>query len=500
MSGTCGRRRTSRGGSGVGGCMEDGWLRFGPYCLDPDSADLFGPAGPVEIQPLPARLLAYLVEHPGRVIERRELQVAIWGRATSSTDQALNTAIRQVRLALEDRADDPLYVATVPRRGYRFIAEVTMSSGPAPASIGTPAAEPVRRLRGPSIRLVPSILVVAALGIVALVAAATAGWPGGAGSRTVASASDLPDELRMEYEKARTLLGAGDTAQLRKAARAFETVRHGRPEFVPAVAGAGHAALLLGEDERAAGLAAWSLAADSSSSEGHLVLGLTLLNRGAWEDAEAHLERARALEPGLVNAHTGLATLAARAGRLDEAFEHARQSVDASPVSAVTLGDAGYIALWTGRFDIALDWCGDAMDVRPDWLVPRYCRLDAYHALGRREQERDAALDLLRRLGADRAMVDSLALLPSDVALSRYRAWQIRRVEDLPIDRTRVAASLAVLHAQDGDADAARRFLDEVSEDTPERLALLLLDPAFASLREGVGRPRPVAEQDGSRP
>jgi len=52
--------------------MEDGWLRFGRYYLDPGSADLFGPAGPVEIQPLPARLLAYLVERPGRVIERRE--------------------------------------------------------------------------------------------------------------------------------------------------------------------------------------------------------------------------------------------------------------------------------------------------------------------------------------------------------------------------------------------------------------------------------------------
>jgi DNA-binding winged helix-turn-helix (wHTH) protein len=466
--------------------MEDGWLRFGRYYLDPGSADLFGPAGPVEIQPLPARLLAYLVERPGRVVERRELQVAIWERATSSTDQALNTAIRQVRLALDDSADEPVYVATVPRRGYRFIAEVTTSPGPAPASIGTPAAEPARRPRGPSIRLVPSLLVVAAIGIVAIVAAATAGW-GGPGSRTATSAGDLPDELRMEYEKARTLLRSEDTVKLRTAARAFETVRHGRPEFVPAVAGAGHAALLLGENERAAGLAAWSLAADSSSGEGHLVLGLTLLNRGAWDEAEAHLERARALEPGLVGAHTGLATLAARAGRLDEAFEHARSSVHADPVSAVTLGDAGYVALWTGRYDVALDWCGDAMDVRPDWLVPRYCRLDAYHALGRRAEERDAALDILRRLEADTAMVDSLAALSAEAALSGYRAWQIGRLENLPIDRSRVAAGLAVLHAQDGDLDAARRLLDEIAEDTPERLPLLLLDPALASLRDGIG-------------
>jgi len=130
---------------------------------------------------------------------------------------------------------------------------------------------------------------------------------------------------------------------------------------------------------------------------------------------------------------------------------------------------------------------GDAMDVRPDWLVPRYCRLDAYHALGRRAEERDAALDILRRLEADSAMVDSLAALSAEAALSGYRAWQIRRLENLPVDRSRVAAGLAVLHAQDGDLDAARRLLDEVAKDTPERLPLLLLDPALASLRDGIG-------------
>ena len=75
------------------------------------------------LEPQPCALLTLLMSRPGELVTRPEAIRALWGDHTSVNFQdGLNYSVRQIRLALGDRAHQPLYVETIPRRGYRFIA------------------------------------------------------------------------------------------------------------------------------------------------------------------------------------------------------------------------------------------------------------------------------------------------------------------------------------------------------------------------------------------
>ena len=102
-------------------------LCFGDFEFDPLSGELFRGERRVKIQPQPLRILAALVERAGEIVSREYLRAHIWGDSTFvEFDQGLNYCIRQIRLALRDRASKPVYIETLPRQGYRFIARVTV--------------------------------------------------------------------------------------------------------------------------------------------------------------------------------------------------------------------------------------------------------------------------------------------------------------------------------------------------------------------------------------
>src|SRR5271170_7719508 len=102
-----------------------GILRFGVFELDRDAMELRRNGVPIRLQEQPLRVLAALVERPGEIITREELQERVWGKDTFvDFEQSLNKAVNRLREALNDEAGQPKYVETVPRRGYRFIAPV----------------------------------------------------------------------------------------------------------------------------------------------------------------------------------------------------------------------------------------------------------------------------------------------------------------------------------------------------------------------------------------
>ncbi|HTF45625.1 MAG TPA: winged helix-turn-helix domain-containing protein [Terriglobales bacterium] len=102
-------------------------LRFGDFEFDSLSGRLFRKERPVKIQPQPLRVLAALVEKAGEIVSREHLRDRIWGDSTFvEFDQGLNYCIRQIRLALRDGTSKPLYIETLPKQGYRFIAQVTV--------------------------------------------------------------------------------------------------------------------------------------------------------------------------------------------------------------------------------------------------------------------------------------------------------------------------------------------------------------------------------------
>jgi TolB-like protein/DNA-binding winged helix-turn-helix (wHTH) protein/tetratricopeptide (TPR) repeat protein len=107
-------------------------IRFGVFEVNFRAGELRKNGRKIRLQDQPLQVLAMLLEKPGEVVTREELRKRLWPEDTFvDFDHGLNNAINRLREALNDSADAPKFIETLPRRGYRFIAEVS-SDAPAP--------------------------------------------------------------------------------------------------------------------------------------------------------------------------------------------------------------------------------------------------------------------------------------------------------------------------------------------------------------------------------
>jgi eukaryotic-like serine/threonine-protein kinase len=117
--------------------------RFGPFELNTAEESLARNGTRVKIQDLPYRLLILLVQRPGEIVTREEVRERLWPENTFvEFDNSLGVAIRKIRDALGDDAETPHYVETITRRGYRFVAPVTILGSDAvatPVEVAAPA-------------------------------------------------------------------------------------------------------------------------------------------------------------------------------------------------------------------------------------------------------------------------------------------------------------------------------------------------------------------------
>ena len=102
-------------------------LRFGTYEVSLESGEVRKGGLRIRVQQQPTKLLEILLERPGEVVTREELRNRVWpNESFGDFDQALNIAIGKLRNALGDSAENPRYIETLPKRGYRFIADVSV--------------------------------------------------------------------------------------------------------------------------------------------------------------------------------------------------------------------------------------------------------------------------------------------------------------------------------------------------------------------------------------
>jgi DNA-binding winged helix-turn-helix (wHTH) protein len=106
-------------------------LSFGPFLVDLGTQELWKGSTRLKIGGQPFGILALLLERPGELISREELRKQVWsGDTFVDFNQGLNAAVNKLRDCLSDSADEPRYIETLPRRGYRFIAPVLPAVNP----------------------------------------------------------------------------------------------------------------------------------------------------------------------------------------------------------------------------------------------------------------------------------------------------------------------------------------------------------------------------------
>src|ERR1700756_175357 len=137
-------------------------VRFGTYEVSLQSGEMRKGGVRIKVQQQPMKLLEILLERPGEVVTREELRSRLWPHESfGDFDQAVNIAIAKLRSALGDSAENPRYIETLPKRGYRFIADVSFVDAdgrvrrPESVSAGPAVTEPVHQPQSNGLAIPP---------------------------------------------------------------------------------------------------------------------------------------------------------------------------------------------------------------------------------------------------------------------------------------------------------------------------------------------------------
>ncbi|HEX3820924.1 MAG TPA: winged helix-turn-helix domain-containing protein [Candidatus Sulfotelmatobacter sp.] len=110
--------------------MSEKRVRFDDYELDFGRFQLLRAGQAVRLEGLPLQLLMFLVENQRQLVTREQIADALWGKDVFvDVEQGINTAIRKVRMALDDDSIQPHYLQTVVGKGYRFVADISVDEG-----------------------------------------------------------------------------------------------------------------------------------------------------------------------------------------------------------------------------------------------------------------------------------------------------------------------------------------------------------------------------------
>jgi len=374
----------------------DGVVRFGVFEDDLRTGELRRSGVKVKIQDLPFRALKLLLSRPNEVISREEFRQALWPDGVFvDFDGGINSAIKRLRDALGDSADNPKFVETVDRRGYRWIAPVhgpELSAEAAVPSGGEIVAPPPPHA-SPRWKFIFVLPVLALLFAVWIFRPSYRSAKAGSSPQPTSSSSSagLPRhaanrEAEEFYLKGRYYWEKRTPDSLNKAVDSFTQAIVHDPNYAPAYVGLADCYNLLREYTlmpaseaypRALAAARKAVELDDQSSEAYASLAFASF-WGTWDAATADREFRRAIElnPSNAVAHHWYATFLASLRRFPESLAEIERAQALEPASKSVLADKGSILFDAGRLQEAIALLKQMEENEPDFISPhRYLKV-----------------------------------------------------------------------------------------------------------------------------
>jgi DNA-binding winged helix-turn-helix (wHTH) protein/Tfp pilus assembly protein PilF len=382
---------------------------FGVFEADLASRELRRKGTKVKIQDLPFRALRLLLSRPNEVLSREEFRATLWpDDVFVDFDRGITSAINRLREALGDSAENPVFIETVGRRGYRWIAPVNIPRDLTPAQYVMPRAadlvaeaSPVRNARGRWFYILAagSVLLIAALSAILFRSYRPSA---NVNLRTTAPSSlsssqgfphHSPDHEAEElYLQGRFYWNKRTPESLSLAVDSFTQAIVHDPNYSDAYVGLADCYNLLREYTvmpaseaypRALAAAKKAVELDDHSSAAHASLAFVSFY-GMWDAATADKEFRRAidLDPNNANARHWYATYLNTVGRFEESLNEIDRAQALDPDSASILADKGRLLWIARRRDESLRLLRQLAAADPDSLSPhRYLKL-AYFEIG----------------------------------------------------------------------------------------------------------------------
>jgi DNA-binding winged helix-turn-helix (wHTH) protein/tetratricopeptide (TPR) repeat protein len=356
-------------------------VRFGVFELDPGSGELRRNGLKVRLPEQSFQVLRLLLSRPGEIVTRDELRHALW---TSDTyvdfDGGLNSAVRKLREALDDSAENPRFVVTLPRRGYRFVApiEVLATNQAAGAVVAAPAHDAAHPQRS----LVGGLLVAGTVAIVGVghgdPSATRRSETAGTSSVVAASPHANPgvnEKAYAAYLNGVEAMGLQKHEGFTRAVAYLEEAVTLQPDFTE-----GHAALALAQLQllfggplsprevvpKAEAAARRALELDETVAQAHRVLGqILLLYYWDREQAEREHQRAADLDAAAGRPRQALPAPLIGSGNLAASIGRAEQARDHDPLSFPAQMSVGTAYRAAGQHDRAIAEFRRALEMVP---------------------------------------------------------------------------------------------------------------------------------------
>jgi len=403
--------------------------------MDRDALELRRNGTRIRLQIQPFRMLEALIEQPGRVVTRETLRTRMWSaKAYVDFDHGLNNAVARLREALGDSADNPRFIETLPRVGYRFIYPardvqvVTTVQPELPRPVAADRLYSVLRAlvgrRGVSLLVLASLIVLAGLVSMAphgrqtpaLVAAdgADAGTP-------VSEPHSASGEAYQLYVQGRHLWNQRSPASVQRSVSFFQRSLSLDPNFAAAWAGLAESYVLLGgaslvnvhhaENLRDPAIAAASraLELDERLPEAHCAMARALdmtIDRDAWNTIEDHYLQALSLKPTFSDARLAYGNFLSRRGRQDEAIAQFREALRYDPVSSNINSRLGKELVNAGYVDEGIALMERAVELAP-WQFNTRIRLAWSYILLERFDDAEASFDIAAQVAPGNIHVES---------------------------------------------------------------------------------------------
>lgn len=467
----------------------DGWV------LLRSTGELTRGATRVRLQGQPLEVLEALLERPGELVTREQLVARLWpAGVVVDFDTALNSAIRRLRTALDDHADHPRYIETIPRRGYRFIGRldpVTPAGsvppdqaqderrGSATAALAVDLPPVPEQTQRADVRPQRPRIGWAAAALIAVVGSST--WLAvgyrAAPALTAADGSATAGasaEALERYERARFFFGRRGEGDIARALALFQEALRADPRMAAAWAGIASARWIETMEmrlPREEGLTLVRQAAERAlaidPANGEALLRLANYHRASGDGAAAErvLQQAAAVAP---NDPLLLSILSGRAmdrGNFDEAVALQRRAVQQNPLAVTTRHNLVVLLFVAGRYDEARAELEQLSAINPRQSVPATVIGQSLLLGG----DPAGALAYAQTLpdGVERQQLEALSYFALGRAAEAESALRQLEVNESPSTPYRVAE----VHAFRGDTDAAfdwlRRGIASEAKDCP---------------------------------
>ena len=498
--------------------------RFGLFEADLDRRLLTKEGIRVKLQEQPFQVLALLLERPYEVVTREEIQQKLWPADTYvAFDDGLNTAIKKLRVALGDSADNPRFIETVPRRGYRFLAAPNITEQPAqtevaaetaePVSIGLPAQDPnstrdaaegIREFPKASWgrRALPWAVAVIVVGVV------TTGWIVWEKTKNATESSaarpgvraaqsgrgvrrSIDPRAREEYLLARNLWKLRTAEALAQAVDHFSLAIEHDPSYAEAFAGLANCYVVMpmlstvptyDTYQKARQAAEKALALDDSVAEAHLAAAeVKLYSDWNFAGAETEFRRALELDSNDAQAHQWYAEFLSLMGRHQKAISEIHVAQHLDPLSMIIHHQAGQIYQNARMYSEAYLEYRKALMIQPGFGPTYAAMMLAFRREGRYPECVEAQRQANRYWDPGETSIEDLKHM-ADASVRGKQAY-LRAALEFNKKHPSTAYNAAFDYALLDENEEALQWLQRSLEVREPQIINLLNDPEFDHLR-----------------